>query len=106
MWIVLVSKPFVPSSSRTALRRDGPQKPLVASSIGRGVATSSLMWMPPGRPHDSEPCPATLPSPQQNGGSTRSVRLATPDASQGRGAAHPPQGRKLERAHGAATMHV
>ena len=41
-----------------ALPRDGPRKPLAASSIDRGVATSSLMSMPHARQHGNERSPA------------------------------------------------
>jgi hypothetical protein len=91
MWIVPVSKPFGPSSSRTVLPRAGPPKRLVGSSTGRSAAPSSLISMPPGRPPESLSCPATLHSLQQNGGSRRSARLATRDASEGRWSAHAPQ---------------
>lgn len=60
MWIVPVSKPFVRSSSDTALQRDGPPKPLAAFSTDRGAASSSLMSMRRGRQHDSEPYPVLL----------------------------------------------
>src|SRR6516225_8133158 len=91
MWTVPVSKPFGPSSSSIALPRAGPPKPLGESLTGRDVAPSSLMSMPPGRLHESLPCPATQHFLQRNGGSTPSVPLATPDANEGRWCAHAPR---------------
>ncbi len=87
MWIVPVWKHSARSLS-SALQKGGRKRPLVASSIGKGVAALSLMWMPHVRQPDLEPDLVIQRSQQRDADSMRSVHQATNGASEGKWYAH------------------
>jgi hypothetical protein len=86
----------------SALPKGGRKRPLVESSIDKAVATSSLMWMPHAKQHDSELCPVILPCLPQNADSRQSVQQATPGANEGKWYAPARPLSKCTRANGSA----
>src|SRR5216683_5375904 len=98
--------PFVRFSSSSAFQKDGPRKPLVASSIDKDAVTLSLMWMRPARPHDNGHYLAMRCFLLHDAASMLSVRRETSGVSGVRWYEHGPQHFRCIPVNGLAHMGI